>query len=253
MTGSQTTLEDLLVDTGLDAWVDELTPPGLPDDFALILQNPQGANLDVATINLLSASGVYNVKPFLQFTQEPFSDMLCTFSDSQFSSLSADKLCNTQLYGHYLVEQQLIQDNSTINIATFDWHTYYTYWRHNHHQVGISFNAAYHLEAETCCHETLAQPIHHSPPSVVTTLMAHDTGIDPTVTPTPDQCGPVPLLPPPDDDDITSDATDMFFAPAPCSCPSPRPVSSRIHIQSEYLNRYNLSSFYITGLYIKLA
>ena len=58
MTGSLTPPEDLLVDTGLDAWVDELAPPGLLDDFALILQNPQGANLDIATIDFLSISSV---------------------------------------------------------------------------------------------------------------------------------------------------------------------------------------------------
>ena len=94
MTGSHPPLDDLLVDTGSDAWVDELTPPGLLDDFALILQNPQGANLDADTINLLSASGVYDVKSFLQFTQEPFSEILCTPSDFQFCTLSGDKLCN---------------------------------------------------------------------------------------------------------------------------------------------------------------
>ena len=99
MAESVTPLADLLLDTGLDAWVNELTPPGLPDDFALILQNPQGANLNVTTINLLSASGVYDVKSFIQFTQEPFTDILCTLSDSHFSSLSSDKLCNAQLYG----------------------------------------------------------------------------------------------------------------------------------------------------------
>ena len=58
MTGLHPSPAELLVNTGSDAWVDELTPPGLPDDFALILQNPQGANLDTTTINLLSASGV---------------------------------------------------------------------------------------------------------------------------------------------------------------------------------------------------
>ena len=94
MTGSHSPPEDPLVNTGSDAWVDELTPPGLLDDFVLILQNPQGANLDADTINLLSASGVYDVKSFLQFTQEPFSNILCTFSDFQFSNLSGDKLCN---------------------------------------------------------------------------------------------------------------------------------------------------------------
>ena len=61
MTGSHPPPADLLVGTGSDTWVDELTPPGLPDDFALILQNPQGANLDANTINLLSASGVYDI------------------------------------------------------------------------------------------------------------------------------------------------------------------------------------------------
>ena len=111
----------LLVDTGSDAWVDELTPPRLPDDFALILQNPQGANLDANTINLLSASSDYDVRSFLQFTQEPFSDILCTLSDFQFSNLSSDKLCNAQLYGCYLVEQQLVQDDGSIDIETFDW------------------------------------------------------------------------------------------------------------------------------------
>ena len=229
MMGSHTPPEDLLVDTGLDAWVDELTPPGLLDDFVLILQNPQGANLDVATINLLSASGVYDVNSFLQFTQEPFSDILCTFSDSQLSSLSSDKLCNAQLYGCYLVKQQLVQDDGTIDIMTFDWHAYYTYWHHNCHQVGISFNAAYHLEAETRHHKTLAQPICHGPPSVVTTLMAHDTGVDPTITPTPDpllQHGHTPLPPAPDDDNVTLDTADIFFAPAPCSRPSPHPYLS---------------------------
>ena len=186
MTGSHPPPEDLLVDTGSDAWVDELTLLGLPDDFALILQNPQGANLDAQTINLLSVSGVYDVQSFLQFTREPFSNILCTLSDFQFSNLSGDKLCNAQLYGCYLVEQQLVQDDGTMDIKTFDWHAYYTYWCHKFCHVGISFNAAYHLEAETHHQETLAQPTHHGPPSVVTTPMAHDTGVDPTITPTPD-------------------------------------------------------------------
>ena len=44
MTGSQSPPADLLFDTGLDAWVDKLTAPGLPDDLTFILQNPQGAS-----------------------------------------------------------------------------------------------------------------------------------------------------------------------------------------------------------------
>ena len=186
MTGLNSPPDDLLVDTGSDAWVDELTPPGLLDDFVLILQNPQGANLDTDTIDLLSASSVYNVKSFLQFTQEPFSEILCTLSVFQLYALSGDKLCNAQLYGCYLVEQQLVHDDGTVDIMTFDWHAYYMYWHHHRHQVRISFNAAYHLEAETRHHETLAQPPRHGPPSVITTPMAHDTGVDPMVTPTPD-------------------------------------------------------------------
>ena len=88
-----------------DTWETELAPPGLLDDFALILQDSQGANLDIATIDLLTASGVYDAKSFILFTQEPFSKLLSTLSDSYFSSLSGDKLCNAQLYGRYLVEQ----------------------------------------------------------------------------------------------------------------------------------------------------
>ena len=99
MTASVAHSTDLPLDTGSDAWVNELAPLGLPDEFALILQNPQGAHLDVATIDLLSASGVYDVRSFIQFTQEPFADILCTLSDSHFFSLSHDKLCNMQLYG----------------------------------------------------------------------------------------------------------------------------------------------------------
>ena len=98
MTASVAHSANLLSDTGLDTWVNEVTPPGLPDDFAAVLHDPQGANLDVATINLLSVSGVYNVNTFLQFTQEPFSNILCTLSDYHFSSLSSDKLCNAQIY-----------------------------------------------------------------------------------------------------------------------------------------------------------
>ena len=68
MTGSQSPLINLLVDAGSVTWVNELTPPGLPNDLALILQNPQGANLDIATIDLLSASSVYDAHSFVQFT-----------------------------------------------------------------------------------------------------------------------------------------------------------------------------------------
>ena len=94
------------VDPGSDTWETELTPPGLPNDLAMLLQNSQGANLDIATIDLLSASGIYDAKSFILFTQKPFSALLSTLSDSYFSSLSNDKLCkNAQLYGHYLVEQ----------------------------------------------------------------------------------------------------------------------------------------------------
>ena len=94
MTASVAHWTDLPLDTGSDTWVNEFTPPGLLDDFATILHDPQGANLDIATIDLLSVSSVYDVKTFLQFTQEPFSDILCTLSDYHFSSLSSDKLCN---------------------------------------------------------------------------------------------------------------------------------------------------------------
>ena len=164
-----------------------MTPPGLPNDLALILQNPQGANLDIATIQfLLSDSSVYDAHSFIQFTHEPFSELLGTFSDTQFLQITSTKLCNAQLYGRYLVEQQLVQGDGTINTDAFDWCAYYTYWHHHHHQVRISFTAAYHLEAKTHRHETLAQPPRHGPPSVVTTLMAHDNGVDPIITPTPD-------------------------------------------------------------------
>ena len=81
MTGSLTPLEDLLVDTGSDTWVNGMTPPRLPHDLALILQNPQGPNLDIETIQLLSDSGVYDTHSFIQFTHEPFSELLGTFPD----------------------------------------------------------------------------------------------------------------------------------------------------------------------------
>ena len=84
MTGSQSPLADLLFDTGLDAWVDELTAPCLPADLTLILQNPQGANLAIDTLNLLSNLGVYDAQSFIQLTQKPFSDLLGTLSDMQF-------------------------------------------------------------------------------------------------------------------------------------------------------------------------
>ena len=129
MTTSVAHSTDLPLDTGSDAWEDELAPPGLPDEFALILQNPQGAHLDIATIELLSASSVYDAQSFIQITQEPFADILCTLSDSHFSRLSPDKLCNAQLYGCYLIEQWLIQDDGTFDATTFVWHAYYTYWR----------------------------------------------------------------------------------------------------------------------------
>ena len=128
MTASYAHSTDLPLDTGSDAWVHEQTPPGLPAEFALILQNPQGAHLDVATIKLLTTSGVYNVRSFIQFTQEPFTDILCTLSDSHFSNLSHDKLCNAQLYGRYLIEQQLVQNDGTFDVTAFDWCAYYTYW-----------------------------------------------------------------------------------------------------------------------------
>ena len=114
--------------TVLDTWETELAPPGLPDNLTLILQDSQGANLDIATIDLLTASGVYDAKSFILFTQEPFSELLSTLSDSHFFSLSGDKLCNAQLYGCYLVEQQLVQTDGTVDTMTFDWHDYYSYW-----------------------------------------------------------------------------------------------------------------------------
>ena len=131
-----------------DAWIDGLTAPGLPQDLAITLKNPRGANLDTDTINLLSKYGVYDALSFIQFTQEPFSDLLGTFSNEHFENLSKDGLCNAQLYGWYLVEQKLVQDDGRIDDQSFDWRSYYTYWTHNHQQVGISFNAAYHLETK---------------------------------------------------------------------------------------------------------
>ena len=155
MTGSQSPPAHLLFDTGLEAWVDELIAPGLQDNLALILRNPQGANLDIDTINLLSDSGIYDAWSFIQLTQEPFPDLLGTFSDMQFGQLSSNSLCNAQLYGHYLMEQKLVHNNGTIDGGTFDWHAYYTYWYCHHCQVGISFNATYHLEAKACHTEAL--------------------------------------------------------------------------------------------------
>ena len=175
-----------------DTWETELAPPGIPDDFAWILQNSQGANLDVDTIDLLTASGVYDAKSFILFTQEPFSDLLSTLSDSQFSNISGDKLCNAQLYGRYLVEQRLVQTDGTVDTTSFDWREYYTYWHRHRHQVGISFNAAYQLEAEARRPTQMAQPIRHGPPSADTAPITHDTGVDTTVTPTPVPHAPLP-------------------------------------------------------------
>ena len=82
-------MADLMVDAGSDAWMNAMTPPGLPNDLALILQNPQGANLDIETIQLLSDSSVYDAHSFIQLTQEPFSELLGTFSDINFCKLPA--------------------------------------------------------------------------------------------------------------------------------------------------------------------
>ena len=74
------------------------------------------------------------------------------------------QLCNSQLYGCYLMEQQLIHNDGTIDSDTFDWCTYYTYWHQHQHQVRISFNATYHLEAEACHAVALVKQMHHGPP-----------------------------------------------------------------------------------------
>ena len=180
MTGSQSPPADLLFDTGLDAWVDELTAPGPPADLVIILQNPQEANLDIDTINLLSNLGVYDAWSFIQLTQESFSDLLGSFSNMLFGRLSSDSLCNAQLYGCYLMEQKLVHADGTIDSVIFDWHAYYTFWYHHRCQVGFSFNAPYHLKAEAHHHEdlvtqmrraTLTPPI--GPPLVVTTPVTH--------------------------------------------------------------------------------
>ena len=242
MTGSHSPPANLVVDTDSDAWVDELTPPGLLDDFALILQNPQEANLDIATINLLSASSIYNVWSFIQFTQEPFSKILCTFSDFQFSSFSSDKLCNAPLYGCYLVEQQLIQGDGTINIKTFDWHAFYAYWHHHHCQVGIYFNAAYHLEAKTCHDEMLAQPTCHGPPTPSPPSgppLAHGTAVEPTVTPTPNpQIRHSAMILPPvqDDDDDTLDCQHLL-----CLCLMLLPITPPpiCHFHCPFVSTYH--------------
>ena len=91
------------------------------------------------------------------------------------------------------MEQKLVHDDGTINGDTFDWCAYYTFWHCHHCQVGISFNATYHLEAKTCCTEALVAQTHHAtpmpptgPPLVVTTPVTHVAGVDPTITPTPD-------------------------------------------------------------------
>ena len=131
-----------------DAWIDGLTAPGLPQDLAITLKNPRGANLDTDTINLLSKYGIYDALSFIQFTQEPFSDLLGTFSNEHFENFSRDGLCNAQLYGCYLMEQKLVQDDGRIDDQSFDWWSYYTYWMCNHRQISISFNTAYHLETK---------------------------------------------------------------------------------------------------------
>ena len=121
MTSSVPPSADLQLDVDSDIWIDTLTAPGLPQDLAITLQNPRGANLDAGTINLLSEYGVYDVLTFIQFTQEHFSDLLETFSNKHFESLSKDGFCNAQLYGRYLVEQKLVQDDGKIDDQSFDW------------------------------------------------------------------------------------------------------------------------------------
>ena len=111
------------------------------------------------------------------------------------------------------MEQKLVCDDGTIDGNTFDWCAYYTYWYCHHHQVRISFNATYHLEAEAhrtealvtqTCHTTFMPPT--GPPLVVTTPMTHVAGVDPTITPTPDPLYQYPAgsLPPDDPDDDAS-------------------------------------------------
>ena len=86
MTGSVPPSADLQLDMDSDAWIDTLTAPGLPQDLAITLQNPRGVNLDSDTINLLSEYGIYDALSFIQFTQEPFSDLLGTFSNEHFEN-----------------------------------------------------------------------------------------------------------------------------------------------------------------------
>ena len=88
MTGSLTSLEELLADTGSDAWVNTMTPPGLPNDLALILQNPQGTNLDFETIQLLSDSGVYDAHSFISLKSLSLS-YLAPFLTPNFCKLPA--------------------------------------------------------------------------------------------------------------------------------------------------------------------
>lgn len=104
MTDSDITPIDLPFDT--NAWIGGRVASEIPDDLENLLQDPRGANLDTNTINLLTDYGVYDALSFLEFMQEPFSDLLGTFSDGHFERLSGDKLCDAQLFGCYLVEHK---------------------------------------------------------------------------------------------------------------------------------------------------
>ena len=156
--------------------MDGCNPPiGIPDWLDTLLWDQPGGNLDDAMIQLIIDLGVHDGALFLKFAQDPFPVLLASLSTAALKHINGEGLCNMQIFGTYLSQWSLLQEDGSFDHEGFNWNHYYTYC-HSCRQVRLSFMTAFrsevvdHHEQAEAAQAFHSQVFHHSgPPSVIMT------------------------------------------------------------------------------------
>jgi hypothetical protein len=120
-------LLDRLIKSDPFTWENKVATLHMPEEFAeFLLHWTHGPKLDEGTVNLLSELMVTNGIDFIQYSIQPFSVMLSQLTVRRLCDLTPDGLRDIKIYGRYLTEHHLVNEEGSIDILALACRDAYT-------------------------------------------------------------------------------------------------------------------------------
>ena len=72
-------------------------------------------------MQLIIVSGVHDGASVLKFAQDPFPVLFASLSTAVLKHINGEGLCNQQIFGTYLSQQSLLQEDKSFDHEGFNW------------------------------------------------------------------------------------------------------------------------------------